>query len=61
MRSITELDEIGFDEYLFGNGICIIEWADMIQDRLPAERCDIYFQQGNSHNERIIRIEWRTA
>lgn len=59
MRSITELDEIGFEEYLYGNGICIIEWADIVQERLPAKRYDIFFEQGNEHNERNIRIERR--
>lgn len=30
-----EMDEIGFDEFLFGEGISIIEWANMIEDYLP--------------------------
>ncbi len=60
MRSLAELDEIGFEEYLFGNGICIIEWADIVQERLPKKRYDIFFEQGNSHNERIICIERRS-
>ena len=25
----------GFDEYLFGNGICLIEWAENVEDILP--------------------------
>lgn len=32
-----EMDEIGFDEFLFGDGISIIEWADLIQDHLPGQ------------------------
>ncbi|MBM7561348.1 tRNA (adenosine(37)-N6)-threonylcarbamoyltransferase complex ATPase subunit type 1 TsaE [Fusibacter tunisiensis] len=32
-----EMDEIGFDEFLFGSGISVIEWAGMIVDRLPDE------------------------
>ena len=31
-----EMYEIGFEEYVYGDGICIIEWADNIKEILPA-------------------------
>lgn len=31
----TEMDEIGFDEYAFGEGVCLIEWGSMIEEILP--------------------------
>lgn len=30
-----EMYEIGLDEYLFGNGVCLIEWAEKIKNLLP--------------------------
>ena len=33
-----EMYEIGFDEYLFGGGVCLIEWAELIKEILP-ENC----------------------
>ena len=30
-----EMYEVGFDEYAFGNGVCIIEWGDQIKELLP--------------------------
>ena len=30
-----EMYEIGLDEYLFGDGVCLIEWADIIKGLLP--------------------------
>ena len=33
----SELIEIGFDDYLAGNGICLIEWATMFPGALPAD------------------------
>ena len=33
--------ELGFDEYFDGDGVTIVEWADMIKDSLPEERLDI--------------------
>lgn len=30
-----EMDYIGCDEYFFGNGVCLIEWAELIEDIIP--------------------------
>ena len=35
------VDELGLDDYFYGNGVTIVEWADMIIDKLPKERLDI--------------------
>ncbi len=32
-----ELEEIGYEEYFFGKGVTIIEWADMIKELIPEE------------------------
>jgi len=32
-----EMEEIGFDEYVGGDGVCLIEWAERIQEVLPPE------------------------
>ena len=32
-----ELDEVGLTEYLYGEGVCLIEWADRIEELLPEE------------------------
>ena len=31
-----EMEEIGSDEYFYGEGVCLIEWADLIEDIIPA-------------------------
>lgn len=33
---IEEMDEIGYEDYFFGDGLCIVEWADLIKDLMPA-------------------------
>lgn len=33
--------DFGFNDYLNMNGVCIIEWPEMIQDMLPDERLDV--------------------
>jgi tRNA threonylcarbamoyladenosine biosynthesis protein TsaE len=56
LRSIKELEEIGFDEYIFGDGVCVLEWADLIRERLPEHRYDVRCTLGASENMRAISI-----
>lgn len=32
---IEEMDEIGYEDYFYGNGLCMIEWANLIEE-IPA-------------------------
>ena len=32
---VEEMEEIGYDDYFFGDGICLIEWANLIEEILP--------------------------
>lgn len=32
---IEEMDEIGYEDYFYGDGLCIIEWAELIWDIIP--------------------------
>ena len=42
---IEEMDEIGYDEYFFGQGICLIEWANLIEEILPENRREIVIEK----------------
>lgn len=57
LRSLAELNEIGFDEYLFGGGVCLLEWADAVGDRLPSNRYDVTLTLGRDYNQRLIQIK----
>lgn len=35
IEDVDEMEEIGFDEYAFGDGVCIIEWGKQIEEILP--------------------------
>ncbi len=56
-----EMYEVGFEEYVYGNGITIIEWSEKIQEILPQKRYDISISKDyNKHeNFRYIEIEKR--
>ena len=32
---ISEMDEIGCEEFFYGEGVCLVEWAELISDLLP--------------------------
>jgi tRNA threonylcarbamoyladenosine biosynthesis protein TsaE len=53
--SLEEAEELGLEEYLFGEGVCIIEWADRIEDILPENRLLIEIGIRGSQ-ERNIRV-----
>jgi tRNA threonylcarbamoyladenosine biosynthesis protein TsaE len=56
-----EMFEIGFEEYLAGNGVVVIEWADLIAPVLPDEyiRVEIGKDLSSSVNARVIRLDFR--
>lgn len=32
---VEEMDEIGYEDYFFGEGLCMIEWAELIEEIIP--------------------------
>ena len=32
---VEEMDEIGYEEYFFSDGVCMVEWADLIDEIIP--------------------------
>lgn len=38
ISDVWEMEEIGYEEYFYGDGVCLIEWADQIEEILPENR-----------------------
>lgn len=32
---VEEMEEIGYEDYFYGQGVCLIEWANLIEEILP--------------------------
>ena len=32
---ISEMDEVGYEDYFYGDGVCLIEWSNLIEEILP--------------------------
>ena len=50
---INEMYELGYEEYFFGEGVCVIEWADLIDELIPEDALRISIAYGGSEGERI--------
>ena len=56
LENTEELYDLGFDEYFYGKGVSIIEWADRIENFLPEERIVLDIENTENINERKIKI-----
>ncbi|OLS03484.1 tRNA (adenosine(37)-N6)-threonylcarbamoyltransferase complex ATPase subunit type 1 TsaE [Tissierella creatinophila] len=56
LEGIDELDDLGFDEYFFGEGVCIIEWAEKIEKMLPKDIIILNIEKGQDIDKRIVYI-----
>lgn len=54
-----EMDEIGYEDYFYGRGICLIEWAGLIEELIPAEAVRISIEKDLKRglDYRRVRIE----
>ncbi len=49
-----EMYEVGYDEYVYGRGVSVIEWSELIEDILPQKRYNITILRGNEADDRKI-------
>lgn len=55
---IEEMEEIGYDDYFFGQGVCMIEWANLIEELLPEQVIQVKIEKDleNGFDYRRITI-----
>ena len=62
--NVEEMDEIGAEDYLYGDGVCLIEWADLIREILPLNciriRIEKDLEKGFDYRRITIRKEGET-
>lgn len=54
-----EMEEIGYDDYFFGEGVCLIEWAELIRELLPERVVSVSIEKDleKGFDYRLIHIE----
>ncbi len=53
----SEMDEIGYEEYFYGDGVCFIEWADLIKGIIPKKHTRIEIRKDLSRGFDFREIE----
>ena len=51
-----EMYEIGYEEYFFGTGVCLVEWASLIEELIPNEAAHILIKKDPEKGEDYRRI-----
>ena len=55
LRNAEDLFEIGADEYFYGKGVSVVEWADLVMEALPEDTWFIYIEYGEEENGRVYK------
>lgn len=42
---VSEMDEIGYEDCFYGNGICLVEWANLVEEILPEHYTEIRIEK----------------
>ncbi|NPV80467.1 MAG: tRNA (adenosine(37)-N6)-threonylcarbamoyltransferase complex ATPase subunit type 1 TsaE [Firmicutes bacterium] len=53
----NDIETLDLGDYFYGDGVCFIEWPEIVMDSLPQQRLDIRFALGELENDRIIVFE----
>ena len=58
---IGEMDEIGYEDCFYGEGVCLIEWSDLIREILPEQSVEIRIEKDldKGFDYRKITVEER--
>ncbi|MCS7081607.1 MAG: tRNA (adenosine(37)-N6)-threonylcarbamoyltransferase complex ATPase subunit type 1 TsaE [Bacteroidetes bacterium] len=56
LASLEELYELGYEDYLYGEGVCLIEWADRMEPLLPEAAWRVRLRYGEDPQERIVEL-----
>ncbi len=42
---ISEMDELGYEDYFYGEGVCLVEWANLIEEIMPSGHCTVMLEK----------------
>ncbi|MET3291711.1 tRNA (adenosine(37)-N6)-threonylcarbamoyltransferase complex ATPase subunit type 1 TsaE [Brevibacillus fluminis] len=51
-----DIESVGADEYFYGDGVCVVEWASLIEAWLPQDRLTIMLGRGDENDVRFIAL-----
>lgn len=57
LNDVEEMYELGYEEYFFGDGVVVLEWADIVRDIIPRDRLWITILNTGGDDSREIIME----
>lgn len=48
-----DIAELGFEEYFYGDGVCVVEWSERLEELMPADVLTILFEYAGDEERRI--------
>lgn len=60
IQHVEEMEDLGYEEYFYGDGVCIIEWASQIEEIIPKEHLWIHMTKNMEQDCREIEIKGTT-
>ncbi len=55
LEHVREISSIGYEEFLYGDGVSVIEWADKLEELTPKEYLRVELKH-EGENERLIKL-----
>lgn len=56
-RVADDVEQLGLDDYFYGAGVCVVEWASLIAEEMPPERLTITLLHAAEQNQRLCRLQ----
>lgn len=54
IKKLEEVMDLGFDEYVYGDGICLMEWPENIEEILPDETLKVKIEVGEDESRTLL-------
>ncbi|QXE91101.1 tRNA (adenosine(37)-N6)-threonylcarbamoyltransferase complex ATPase subunit type 1 TsaE [Geomonas subterranea] len=58
LEGAHDVEALGFEEYFSGDGACVVEWAERLEDELPGDVLTVTLEHAGV-DERSVRFEWK--
>jgi tRNA threonylcarbamoyladenosine biosynthesis protein TsaE len=56
VKDVSELRDIGADDYLYGDGVCIVEWPDILENDLPANAVHVTIEKTDVSTRKLTLV-----
>ncbi|MFH1848088.1 MAG: tRNA (adenosine(37)-N6)-threonylcarbamoyltransferase complex ATPase subunit type 1 TsaE [Candidatus Omnitrophota bacterium] len=56
LDDVKDLEDLGYEEYFYADGVCVVEWADKIKSLLPKAALEVRFKFISENEREIILL-----